>query len=456
MSKNELKCGLPHCPKPHKRGSGRFAMTVDGLKDMKLNDYKQINEQVYAGTLPNGLAVFVVPKPGFHKKYAFFATDYGGIDRRFKYGGKWIDTPAGVAHFLEHKMFDTEDGNALEQLSENGASPNAYTSSDITAYHFECIDKFDENLEILLSFVSIPYFTPKSVEKEQGIIAQEIRMVEDDPDYCLYYGLLKALFKQNPIRDSVAGTVDSIEKITAETLFNCHKVFYSPSNMVLCVVGDVDPKVVYDTACRVLPDEKGDRPLRDYGTPEALLPETIDVNKTMEVSLPVFVAGNKLTPAAPGDETLKFEIISAIALEILCGHSSPLYLRLYAEGLINADFSASFDSAAGVAYTMFGGETRDPYRVYKEVKEEVQKTVTYGPDAAMFGRIKKAAIGSHIRAFNSFGVLASSIVEGHFRGFDSFEAPSILSKVTLDDVTKFIKDNIVPDNMAISVINPKK
>jgi len=211
---------------------------------MKLTDHMQINEQVYSGALPNGLSVFVIPKPGFHKKYAFFATDYGGVDRRFKLSDSWIDTPAGVAHFLEHKMFDTEDGNALELLSANGASPNAYTSTDITAYHFECIDKFYENLETLLSFVSVPYFTPDSVEKEKGIIAQEILMIEDDPDYCLYYGLLRSLFKSNPVRDSVAGTVESIVKITSDTLYDCHKTFYAPSNMALCVVGDVDPMMV--------------------------------------------------------------------------------------------------------------------------------------------------------------------------------------------------------------------
>ena len=153
---------------------------------MKLTEYRKIDEHVYSGILPNGLSVFVIPKPGFHKKYAYFATDYGGVDRRFKLSDKWVDTPAGVAHFLEHKMFDTVDGNALEFLSANGASPNAYTSTDITAYHFECIDKFYENLETLLSFVSIPYFTSDSVEKEKAIIAQEILMVEDDPDYCLY------------------------------------------------------------------------------------------------------------------------------------------------------------------------------------------------------------------------------------------------------------------------------
>jgi len=421
---------------------------------MKATEYKQINEQVYKGTLPNGLSVFVIPKPDFHKKYAFFATDYGGVDRRFKLTDEWIDTPAGVAHFLEHKMFDTANGNALEQLSANGASPNAYTSTDITAYHFECIDKFDENLETLLDFVSVPFFTPESVEKEQGIISQEILMVEDDPDYCLYYGLLRSLFKNNPVRDPVPGTVDSIKKITSDILYDCHKIFYAPSNMVLSVVGNIDPAAVYDTALKILPENIVGIPQRDYGTPESLLPEAAEFIKSMEVSLPIFLAGCKLAPAKNGHSTLWFEIVSAIALEMLCGHSSPLYLRLYADGLINADFSASFDSAAGVAYTMFGGETREPQRVYDEVKNEIRRILQDGPDISLFGRIKKAAIGSHIRALNSFGVLASSMVEGHFRGFDPFEAPALLSKLTVDDISEFIRENIIPENMAISIINP--
>jgi len=423
---------------------------------MKLLEYNEINEKVYTEKLANGLSVFVVPKPGFHKKFAFFATDYGGVDRRFKLSDKWVDTPAGVAHFLEHKMFDTEDGNALELLSENGASPNAYTSSDITAYHFECIDMFSENLKTLLDFVSVPYFTNESVEKEQGIIDQEIRMIEDDPDYCLYYGLLKSLFKTNPVRDSVAGTIKSIKEITAETLYNCHNVFYAPSNMALCVVGDIDPSEVTKTALDILPSGLSEIPSRDYGKSEALSPHKSKVSKNMEVSLPIFLAGCKLKAATGGEDVLWLEIVSAIALEMLCGHSSPLYLKLYAEGLINADFSASFDSSAGVAYTMFGGETRDPLRVFSEVKDEIHKITANGADEEFFKRIKKAAIGGHIRALNSFSVLASSIVEGHFRGFDPFYAPSLLSKMTIDDVSKFIKTNIVPDNMAISIINPNK
>jgi len=336
--------------------------------EMTYKKYPLIGEELHTVKLPNGLPVFVVPKRGFNKKYAYFATDYGGADRRFRLSGKWTDTPEGVAHFLEHKMFETQTGNALTKLSENGALPNAYTSTDITAYHFECIDNFRENLETLLSFVSIPYFTPESVEKEQGIIAQEIIMYEDDPDHCLYYGLMKSLFRSNPMRDSVAGTVDSIAEITPETLYGCHKIFYNPSNMALCVAGDVDPSEVADMAQRILPVEQGEAPERDYGPDESLEPETRLFSKAMEISLPLFLAGCKSKPAARGRESLRLELISGFALDILAGHSSPLYLRLYAEGLVNSDFSASYDAAVGTAYSMFGGEPGNPGRVTAEVK----------------------------------------------------------------------------------------
>ena len=421
---------------------------------MEHKEYNLIDERIYSGKLPNGLSVFVVPKPGFHKSYAFFATDYGGADRRFKLGDDWIDTPEGVAHFLEHKMFDTEDGNALTILSANGASPNAYTSTDITAYHFECIEKFNENLETLLSFVSTPYFTPESVEKEQGIIAQEICMVEDDPDYCLYYGLMKSLFRNNPVRDSVAGTVESISRITADTLYDCHRVFYNPSNMALCVAGDVDPAQIFDIALRILPKIPGGVPKRDYGEKEAPAPVTARFTKEMEVSLPMFLAGCKSEPAPCGRDSLRLELVSALALDLLAGHSSPLYFRLYGEGLVNSDFSASYDSGADTAYSIFGGESRSPERVFDEVKKEIVKLCGSGPDAALFSRIKKAAIGSQIRILNSFSAICGSITGGYFRGYDAFEAPELLASITEDDVASFFREHLSPDNMAISIITP--
>ena len=209
--------------------------------------YPVVNETLYTEVLPNGLTVRVVPKPGFNRSFAVFATDYGGADRRFSLGGEWIDTPAGIAHYLEHKMFDMPDGNnALNLLAANGASPNAFTSSDITAYYFESTKHFKDNLELLLNFVSTPYFTEESVEKERGIIGQEIGMYDDSPDFQLYIRLMEILYQNSPVRSSVAGTVESISQITVQDLFNCHKAFYAPSNMVLSVVGNVEPQLVVD------------------------------------------------------------------------------------------------------------------------------------------------------------------------------------------------------------------
>ena len=222
-------------------------------------EYPGVGETLWRSTLENGLRVSVITKPGYTRCFAMFATDYGGADRRFRLGGEYIDTPAGVAHFLEHKMFDMPEGdNAMTLLASNGAQPNAFTSSGMTAYYFESTEGFYENLETLLRFVSTPYFTPESVQKERGIIGQEIRMCEDNPDYVVYDELMRCLYAHNPIRDSVAGTVESIAAITPETLYSCHKIFYNPSNMCLCVAGDVDPRRVEDAARRILPAEAGE------------------------------------------------------------------------------------------------------------------------------------------------------------------------------------------------------
>lgn len=421
---------------------------------MKSKGYDLIREQVFSEKLENGLTCFIIKKSGYNKCYAFFATDYGGADRRFKLSGRWIDTPMGVAHFLEHKMFDTKDGNALTDLSANGASPNAFTSTDVTAYHFESTEKFEENLEILLSFVSVPYFTPESVEKEQGIIGQEIRMTEDDPDYAVYYGLMKALYRNNPLRESVAGTVESIAQITSDTLYNCHSVFYNPSNMVLCIAGDVDPERIVAIARKVLPKESGEVPLRDYGPPEPLTPETPVAEAKMEVSIPIFLMGAKAVPAKDGRDYLKQYLIGSLALDILAGHSSPLYLSLYDQGLINNSFAAVYEAAAGASYTMAGGESADPQKVFELYKNEAVRLAENGPDPALFSRLKRAALGRLIRSLNSFDNICYNYAKGYFRGYDAYEAPELLNAVTQEDIIAFIKTNLSPEKMAVSIIRP--
>ena len=423
---------------------------------MDKRSYNRIDETVFSSTLPNGLKVFVVKKSGFRKCYAFFATDYGGADRRFKLGGKWIDTPKGVAHFLEHKMFDTPDGNALTLLSANGASPNAYTSTEMTAYHFECTDNFEENLKVLLDFVSVPYFTADSVEKEKGIIGQEIKMIEDAPQYMMYYGLLKSLYKHNPIRDSVAGTIDSISGITEKTLYDCHNVFYNPSNMALCVVGDVDPERVLDIAEKTVVSGAGEIPQRDYGADETLKPAEKRVVSALEVGMPLFFIGSKAAPAANGKAYLKNDLVGSLAMRLIAGSSSPLFLRLYESGLINNEFAAQFDSASGASYSIVGGESRDPNRVFDELKSEIARITASGMDEKYFLRTKKAVEGRQLRALNSFDAISGGCVSGYFKDYDFFELADILDEIELSDVISFVKKCLNPDNMAISIIEPVK
>ena len=300
---------------------------------MQRHDYPNIGETLYSAELPNGLRLRVVPKKGFATFYAAFAANYGGADRRFELDGEAIDTPAGVAHFLEHKMFDLPDGDsAMNLLSANGAEPNAFTSSDMTCYYFQCTKSFEENLRLLLHFVSTPYFTPETVQKEQGIIAQEILMGEDNPGMAIYYQLLRQLYARHPIRDRVAGTVESISGITDKTLYDCHRAFYAPSNMALCVEGDVDPERIYAIALEALPQERMPVPHADYGQAENLLPAECFASREMPVSAPQFLIGVKIAPAQRGSENLRQRLVAQLALRLLAGGSSPFYSRLYARG----------------------------------------------------------------------------------------------------------------------------
>ena len=421
---------------------------------MKQNFYERIGESVYQETLPNGLQIFVVPKPGYTKKYAFFATRYGGMDTRFQLNGAWLDTPAGSAHDLEHKMFDTKEGNALQELAKNGAEPNAFTANAMTGYYFDSTEHFEENLEILLSFVSIPYFTEESVAKEQGIIGQEIRMIEDNPDWQIYTRMLQALYSKSPARTSIAGTVESISHITAETLYDCHKAFYTPSNMVLAVVGDVDPQSVVDLAQRVLPCESGPVIPRDYGDEPDAVAER-ETSCAMEVSCPQFLAGFKCRPAQDGEEYMRLALIGDIACDILLGDSSPLYLRLYDEGLINTSFGGSFEMMPGIAYLYAGGDSKDARAVTREIQKEAERLVREGIDEAFYQRIKKAAFGANLRGLNSFENIAVSLSEGYFHGYDPFVFPQVFDSIRKEDITAFLKENILAERMVLSEIVPK-
>ena len=417
--------------------------------------YERIGETVQRRTLPNGLEICVVPKPGYAKKYAFFATRYGGMDTRFQLDGKWLDTPAGIAHYLEHKMFDTEEGNALQELAKNGAEPNAFTSNAMTGYYFDSTEHFAENLKILLSFVSIPYFTKESVDKEQGIIGQEIRMIEDNPDWQIYTQMLQALYQKSTARTSVAGTVESISHITAETLYDCHKAFYTPSNMILTVVGDVDPDSVTELAERILPQERGAVIPRDYGTePEEVCQKR--VRQTMEVSSPQFLTAYKCRPSGNGTEDLRLNVVGDLACDLLLGDSSPLYLRLYDQGLINGSFGGSFEMMPGVAYLYAGGDSKNAEAVAEAIQQEADRLVREGIDEAFYEQVKRASFGANLRGLNSFENIAVSLTEGYFRGYDPFTFPQVYDAVTQQDILDFLRDNIRQERAVLSEIVPKE
>ena len=422
---------------------------------MNQSFYERIGESVYRETLPNGLQICVVPKPGYAKKYAFFATRYGGMDTRFQLDGKWLDTPAGIAHYLEHKMFDTKEGNALQELAKNGAEPNAFTSNAMTGYYFDSTEHFEENLKILLSFVSMPYFTDESVAKEQGIIGQEIRMIEDNPDWQIYTRMMQALYQNSTARTSIAGTVESISHITAETLYDCHKAFYTPSNMILTVVGNVDPVHVADLARSILPREGGPVIPRDYGQEPPQVAEK-ETRLAMEVSAPQFLTAYKCTPAADGEDYLRMAVLGDMACDLLLGDSSPLYQRLYEEGLINTSFGGAFEMMPGVAYLYAGGDSNDPAAVMEAILEEARRLTREGLDPDYWQRMKRGNFGASLKGLNSFDSIAISLVEGCFQHFDPLRFPEIYDSITPQDVLDFIREHICRSRAALSVIYPKE
>lgn len=418
---------------------------------MKRFDYPRLGDRCYYDRLPNGLSVYVVPKPGFSKAYAFFATHYGGNDQRFAVNGRWRNTPAGVAHYLEHKMFDMPEGNALQLLSKRGASPNAFTSAEITGYYFSCTDQFEENLSTLLSFVTTPYFTGESVAKEQGIIASEIRMIEDNPDWQVYHNLMQALYVGHPVRDSVAGTTESIAGITPEVLAACHKAFYTPENMVLCVAGNVEPRQVLRLAASIVPSGGGPVPARDHGEPEPQEAGNQEIIREMEVASTSFLLGFKADP----DGSLRRKLVGELAAELLAGESSPLYARLYQDGLIDKTFGVEFDASPETANLIFGGESDHPDAVAEAILNEGVRVAWHGLDDALFRRVKKAAYGSRVRALNSFEHTCIQLAYGHFYGYQYLEFADLYDQITRREVEEFLQETVAADRSALSVIRPK-
>ncbi len=423
---------------------------------MECKTYPNIGETLYSATLPNGLRLRVIPKRGFRSRYAVFAANYGGCHRRFSVDGRQVETPAGVAHYLEHKMFDLPEGDkALDRLTANGADPNAFTSEDLTCYYFQCTEHFEENLRLLLHFVSTPFFTEETVRKERGIIGQEIRMSEDSPGNALFENLLRQLYEKHPIRDRVVGTVESIARISVQTLYDCHKVFYAPCNMCLCVEGDVDPEEIERIAREELPEARGSVPEADFGEEESLLPLERLHRQQMDVSAPQFLIGAKLRPVGEGEAALRQQLVSALALRLLVGASSPFYTRLYAQGLLNRDFDAEVETGVGTATLFIGGESDDPEGVLRALEEELNRVRQKGLDPVRFERAKRASLGARLRGLEDFESVCLSLAESVFEGYCSLDAAALLQDLSRAECEDFLRE-LVPERLALSIIEPRR
>lgn len=415
----------------------------------------QLRETFYEERLPNGLLIRVIPRPDFAKTYSFFATDFGSIDTKFTMDGKVYETPAGVAHYLEHKLFDMPDGNVMQQFSALGGSPNAFTGYSMTAYHVESTENWRENLELLLRYVSTPYFTEESVEKERGIIAQEIRMYEDSSGSRMYENLFAALYQHHPIRVPIAGTVESIQDITAQTLYDCHKAFYDPSNMMLCVAGPVDPELVVESARNILPKTPGGVGGRDYGPAEHLTAEKMArVEQNMEVSMPGFTVAFRCDTPKTGADILRQELVGDLAAELLVGESTAFYTKLYEDGLIDCDFSAGYEGVKTLGMLSIGGDSNEPERVVDAVLKEAERLGREGADEALFQRLKRSAFGRRIRELDSFENICYRMCQSTFEGAFYYDFPDLYRSITLDETVRMIRDTVVPQRAALSLIYP--
>ncbi len=420
---------------------------------MICKSYPDLGEMIYEARLSNGLLVRVVPKKGFSKTHCFLAVNYGSIDQTFSVCGKGYQTPMGVAHYLEHKMFDMPDGNAMQRFADYGGSPNAFTSYDMTAYYVECTGHVKENLRTLLDFVSTPFFTAESVEKERGIIAQEIRMYEDSADSCLFEDLYAAMFASHPIRNPIAGTVDSIQAITEQTLYDCYHAFYTASNMMLCVVGDVDAQLIVDLANETVFGTMA-LPERDYGKAEDMFPLKKRTERSMEVSMPAFALGFKTEPVPLGPDSMRQEIVGDLAAEVLVGESSPLYKKLYEKNLIDSGFSVGYEGLKGASMVTISGDSMDPDAVAEAILQEADRFYRDGMDERLFERLKRSALGRRIRNLDSFSSICYRMCADYFEKSECFDFLLRFREADLEQTAALLRRTVCEDRLTMAVIRP--
>ena len=420
---------------------------------MSMKQYPLIGESLYETQLPNGLRIRLIPKKGFNRKLAFLAVDFGSIDTSFVLNGTEYVVPDGIAHYLEHKMFDMPDEDANALFARWGASVNAFTSYTMTAYHFLCTEHFEEALSLLLRMVTTPYFTEESVNKERGIIEQEILMYEDSAESRISEDLFRIMFPHHPVRVPIAGTVESISHITAQMLYDCHRAFYHPSNMILCVAGDIPIEQVTAIAEASTPKAPTPIPTRNYGE-APLLTEPKATSRSMDISMPTFGIGFSCPPPTQGESSMYRELLGELAAEVLAGESSPLYTRLYEEGLIDGAFYVGYESVKDACLLSVFGDSPEPEKVYEAILEEAHRLAEEGFDEAAFTRLLRSFLGRRIRDLDSFSAICYRVCAYEFEGYEYFTFPGEYSTVTLTRVLEFLTAAVCRERSALAVVLP--
>ncbi len=423
-----------------------------------------LNEKLYKYSLENGLDVIIIPKNDCVKKYAIFATHFGSINYKFKSSNEdgIVEVPDGVAHFLEHKLFEQEDGvNALDRLTKMGANPNAYTSFNHTAYLFECTENFNEIFKSLLYFVQNPYLTEENVEKEKGIIGQEIQMYDDDPDWQVFFNLLGCLYKDHAITKDIAGTVESISHITPDILYKCYNTFYDSSNMVICVVGDVSKDEVLDIIKSNVKNNKLNSKIERFYDEKSQEINKKEEVKKMDISMPLFMIGfkdnfikDKLEAGFLSNsmELAMRDVAMQILLNMMLGKSTDFYESLYSEGLLIRPLDLGYSFEEDYAFSQIEGQSNN----YKEVIERIKNQIkNFKIDKDLFEKTKKSLYGDFVRSFNNVNSIATLFISNYFRGIDTSDYVDAYKNITIEKIEEIMKEHFDFEKMAVSIIERK-
>lgn len=426
---------------------------------MQVIENTKVKEKLYIEKLENGLTVMIVPKKNIQKKYVIWGTNYGSIDNEFVVPGETKNTkvPDGIAHFLEHKLFEQENGtNSLDTLTALGVNANAYTTNNHTAYLFEATSNFYPALDELMDYVQHPYFTDENVEKEKGIIGQEIMMYDDYPEWQVYMNAMKNLYKNNPVNLDIAGTIESISHIDKDILYKCYNTFYNPSNMVMCFSGDFEPESLITEVKKRLADKKVQGEIeRIYAEePKEIVSKETEV--IMNVAIPMFVIAIKDIPETNKQNMVKKHIAIEILLNMLIGKSSGLYKKLYESELLMSEPSIEYDFAKSYANISITGQSKQPKEILKEIKKEIRNLKGQGINEEEFKRIKNMIYGYNVKEFNNVSDICRMFISDYFKDINSFEYIEQSDNIDIEYVKQILDTVFDEDMMTISIIKGKE